>query len=176
VTRAKFVGITTTLTTTINALTATLTILTTQLNNNTTTNNNNIHNQNMGAGPIRVLRGGNNHIIKDSSSSKVEKTDPLLELLDQVEDVIRVDNDTVCDKTAHSFNSQDGIANELHVRANHLIERTKSHIPKEVVSVFSDSNYLAFDEGEIVILSIRHMVKASRTADWEIFLISILIT
>ena len=56
-----------------------------------------------------------------------------------------MDNDTICDKTTHSFNSQDGIVEELPVRANHLVERTKSHIPKEVVSVFFDSNYLALE-------------------------------
>jgi hypothetical protein len=33
----------------------------------------------------------------------VEKTDALLELLDQVEDVIGVAIDTICDKTAHSL-------------------------------------------------------------------------
>lgn len=69
----------------------------------------------------------------------------MLELLDQVEDAIGVDNDTVCDKTTHSCNSQDGIADGLPVRANHLVERTKSHIPKEVVSVFSDSSYLVLE-------------------------------
>ncbi|XP_024627209.1 DNA replication ATP-dependent helicase/nuclease JHS1 isoform X2 [Medicago truncatula] len=72
----------------------------------------------------------------------------LLELLDQVEDAIGVDNDTVCDKTTHSCNSQDGIADGLPVRANHLVERTKSHIPKEVVSVFSDSSYLVLEVSE----------------------------
>ncbi|KEH19761.1 hypothetical protein MTR_8g467950 [Medicago truncatula] len=123
-TRAKFAGITTTLTTTISDLTTTL-----------------------GGEPIRVPRGGNIHIIKDSSSLKVEKIDAFLELLDQVEDVIGVDNDTICDKTAHSCNSQHGLDDELPIKANHLIERNKSHIPKEVVNLFFDSNYLAFDEG-----------------------------
>ena len=69
----------------------------------------------------------------------------MLELLDQVEDAIGVDNDTVCDKTTHSGNSQDGIADGLPVRANDLVERTKSHIPKEVVGVFSDSSYLVLE-------------------------------
>ncbi|KAI5399142.1 hypothetical protein KIW84_064502 [Lathyrus oleraceus] len=69
----------------------------------------------------------------------------LLELLDQVEDAIGVDNDTVCDKTTHSFKSQDVIANELPVRVNHLVESTKSHIPKEVVGDFSNSNYLVLE-------------------------------
>ncbi|KAI5399144.1 hypothetical protein KIW84_064504 [Lathyrus oleraceus] len=63
----------------------------------------------------------------------------------QVEDAIGVDNDTVCDKTTHSFKSQDGIANELPVRVNHLVESTKSHIPKEVVGDFSNSNYLILE-------------------------------
>ncbi|CAI8612315.1 unnamed protein product [Vicia faba] len=72
----------------------------------------------------------------------------LLELLDQVEDAIGVDSDTVCDKTTHSFKSQDGIANELPVRVNHLVERTESHIPKEVVGDFSNSNYLVLEASE----------------------------
>jgi len=69
----------------------------------------------------------------------------LLELLDQVEDAIGVDNDTVCDKTTHSCNSQDGIADGLPVGSNHLVERTKSRKPKEIVSVFSDSSYLVLE-------------------------------
>jgi hypothetical protein len=69
----------------------------------------------------------------------------LLELLDQVEDAIGVDNDTVCDKNTHSFKSQDDFANKLPVKVNHLAERTTSHIPKEVVGVFSNSSYLVLE-------------------------------
>lgn len=69
----------------------------------------------------------------------------MLELLDQVEDAIGVDSDTVCDETTHSFKSQDGIANELPVRVNHLVERTESLIPKEVNGDFSNSNYLVLE-------------------------------
>ncbi|WJX75871.1 DNA helicase [Trifolium repens] len=72
----------------------------------------------------------------------------LLELLDQVEDAIGVDNDTVCDKNAHSFKSQDDFANKLPVKVNHLAERTTSHIPKEVVGVFSNSSYLVLEVSE----------------------------
>ncbi|CAJ2669775.1 unnamed protein product [Trifolium pratense] len=71
----------------------------------------------------------------------------LLELLDQVEDAIGVDNDTVCYKTTHSLKSQDDIANELPVKVNHLVERTKSQIPKDV-GVFSDSSYLVLEVSE----------------------------
>ncbi|KAK2413783.1 DNA replication helicase [Trifolium repens] len=72
----------------------------------------------------------------------------LLELLDQVEDAIGVDNDTVCDKNTHSFKSQDDFANKLPVKVNHLAERTTSHIPKEVVGVFSNSSYLVLEVSE----------------------------
>ncbi|KAK2360181.1 DNA replication helicase [Trifolium repens] len=72
----------------------------------------------------------------------------LLELLDQVEDAIGVDNDTVCDKNTHSFKSQDAFANKLPVKVNHLAERTISHIPKEVVGVFSNSSYLVLEVSE----------------------------
>ncbi|KAK7401394.1 hypothetical protein VNO78_12831 [Psophocarpus tetragonolobus] len=55
----------------------------------------------------------------------------LLELLDQVEDAIAVDDDTVCNKNIHSFKvPQDQIANELPVKVNPAVERTKSHIHK----------------------------------------------
>ncbi|KAL5071161.1 hypothetical protein RYX36_022048, partial [Vicia faba] len=70
-----------------------------------------------------------------------------LELLDQVEETIGVDSDIVCDKTTHSFKSQDGIANELPVRINHLAE-SESHIPKEVFGDFSNSNYLVLEASE----------------------------
>lgn len=69
----------------------------------------------------------------------------MLELLDQVEDVIAVDDATVCNKGTCSFKSQDGVADELPVRANHAVERTRSHIAKEGVGVFSSSNYLVLE-------------------------------
>ncbi|KAJ1388065.1 P-loop containing nucleoside triphosphate hydrolase, partial [Sesbania bispinosa] len=72
----------------------------------------------------------------------------LLELLDQVEDAIAVDNAAVWNKSTYSFKSQDGIANQLPVRANRAVERTKSHIPKETVGVFSNSNYLVLEVSE----------------------------
>lgn len=68
----------------------------------------------------------------------------MLELLDQVEDAIGVDSDTICDKATHSFKSQVGIANDLPVRVNHTVERTKSHIPKDI-GVFSNYNYLVLE-------------------------------
>ncbi|XP_073222002.1 DNA replication ATP-dependent helicase/nuclease JHS1 isoform X2 [Cicer arietinum] len=71
----------------------------------------------------------------------------LLELLDQVEDAIGVDSDTICDKATHSFKSQVGIANDLPVRVNHTVERTKSHIPKDI-GVFSNYNYLVLEVSE----------------------------
>jgi hypothetical protein len=84
ITRAEFDGITATLTTTINGLTATLVKLTTQMNRNANDNNNKSNNlkkkkHNRGCGPIRVPHSGNNRIIEDSSSSKVEKTDAIAE-------------------------------------------------------------------------------------------------
>lgn len=69
----------------------------------------------------------------------------MLELLDQVEDAIAVDDATVRNKGTYSFKSLDGIANKLPVRANHAVERTNSQIPKEVVGVFSNSNYLVLE-------------------------------
>lgn len=68
----------------------------------------------------------------------------MLELLDQVEDAITVDNDAICNKTTYSFKSQDGIANDP-ARANHAVERTKSHKPKEATSILSNSSYLALE-------------------------------
>ncbi|KAG5021065.1 hypothetical protein JHK87_016920 [Glycine soja] len=69
----------------------------------------------------------------------------LLELLDQVEDAIAVDDVTVCNNNTYSFKvPQDLIANELPVKVNPTVERTKSDIPKEVVDVFS-SNYLVLE-------------------------------
>ncbi|TKY49761.1 DNA replication ATP-dependent helicase/nuclease DNA2 [Spatholobus suberectus] len=72
----------------------------------------------------------------------------LLELLDQVEDAIAVDDATVCNNNTYSFKPQDQIANELPVRVNPAVERTKSHIPKEVIDVFSNSNYLVLEVSE----------------------------
>lgn len=69
----------------------------------------------------------------------------MLELLDQVEDAIAVDDVTVCNNNTYSFKvPQDLIANELPVKVNPTVERTKSDIPKEVVDVFS-SNYLVLE-------------------------------
>ncbi|KAL2640981.1 hypothetical protein AAZV13_06G264700 [Glycine max] len=73
----------------------------------------------------------------------------LLELLDQVEDAIAVDDVTVCNNNTYSFKvPQDLIANELPVKVNPTVERTKSDIPKEVVDVFS-SNYLVLEVSEL---------------------------
>lgn len=69
----------------------------------------------------------------------------MLELLDQVEDAITVDNGTVCNKTTYSFKSQNGVANEHPVRVSHAVERTESHISKEVVGVSSNYNYLVLE-------------------------------
>ncbi|RDX75612.1 DNA replication ATP-dependent helicase/nuclease DNA2, partial [Mucuna pruriens] len=72
----------------------------------------------------------------------------LLELLDQVEDAIAVDDATVCNNKTYSFKPQDQIANELPVRVNPAVERTKPHIPEEVADVFSNSNYLVLEVSE----------------------------
>ncbi|KAK7350768.1 hypothetical protein VNO77_09705 [Canavalia gladiata] len=72
----------------------------------------------------------------------------LLELLDQVEDAIAVDDATVCDNKTYSFKSQDRIANELPVRPNPAVERTKSYLLREVIGVFSNSNFLVLEVSE----------------------------
>jgi len=76
VTKPDLEGITTTFTTTINALTVHVATLSTQVNINVknnvnnNTNNNKRNNQNRGRVPIKVPRGGNNRIIADSSSEE----------------------------------------------------------------------------------------------------------
>ncbi|XP_020229292.1 DNA replication ATP-dependent helicase/nuclease DNA2 isoform X2 [Cajanus cajan] len=72
----------------------------------------------------------------------------LLELLDQVEDAIGDDDDSVSNNNTYSFKPQDQIANELPVRVNPAVERTTSHIPKEVFDVSSNSNYLVLEVSE----------------------------
>ncbi|XP_019452538.1 PREDICTED: DNA replication ATP-dependent helicase/nuclease DNA2 isoform X2 [Lupinus angustifolius] len=71
-----------------------------------------------------------------------------LELLDQVEDAIAVDDANVCNQSISSFKSQDGVADELPVIANHKVEKTKSQIPKEVVGVFSNYIFLVLEVTE----------------------------
>ncbi|KAK7256275.1 hypothetical protein RIF29_29716 [Crotalaria pallida] len=77
----------------------------------------------------------------------------LLELLDQVEDAITVDDVKVCNKSTSSFKSQDGNADELPVIANHAEETTETQIPKEVVGVFSNYNYLVLEVSETYTIS-----------------------
>jgi len=69
----------------------------------------------------------------------------LLELLDQVEDAIAVDDAPVCNSNTYSFKVPQNRANELPVKVKPAVERTKSHLPKEVVDVFSNSNYLVLE-------------------------------
>ncbi|KAE9617923.1 hypothetical protein Lalb_Chr03g0040701 [Lupinus albus] len=71
-----------------------------------------------------------------------------LELLDQVEDAIAVDDANVCNQNISTFKSQDGVADELPVIANHKVEKTKSQIPKEVVGVFSNYIFLVLEVTE----------------------------
>lgn len=69
----------------------------------------------------------------------------MLDLLDQVEDVIAVDNGTPCNETACSVKSEDVNSNELPIRFNDSVERTKSRIPKKAVGVFANSSYLVLE-------------------------------
>ncbi|ESW20803.1 hypothetical protein PHAVU_005G016100 [Phaseolus vulgaris] len=72
----------------------------------------------------------------------------LLELLDQVEDAITVDDAPVCHSNTYSFKVPQNQANELPVKVKPAVERTKSHLPKEVVDVFTNSNYLVLEVSE----------------------------
>lgn len=69
----------------------------------------------------------------------------MLDLLDQVEDVIAVDSGTPCNETTRFFKSQEVNSNELPIRFNDSVERSKSRIPKEVVGVFANSSYLVLE-------------------------------
>ncbi|MED6121097.1 hypothetical protein PIB30_027033 [Stylosanthes scabra] len=72
----------------------------------------------------------------------------LLELLDQVEDAIAVDDAIVCNNGTDSLKSCDGITDEIPVRADHAVVRTRSHISKQEVVAFSSSNYLVLQVSE----------------------------
>ncbi|MED6209254.1 hypothetical protein PIB30_053003 [Stylosanthes scabra] len=72
----------------------------------------------------------------------------LLELLDQVEDAIAVDDAIVCNNGTDSLKSCDDIADEIPVRADHAVERTRSLISKQEVVAVSSSNYLVLQVSE----------------------------
>ncbi|QCD95507.1 DNA replication ATP-dependent helicase Dna2 [Vigna unguiculata] len=73
----------------------------------------------------------------------------LLELLDQVEDAIAIDDAPVCNSNTYSFKIPQNQAYELPVKVRPAVERTKSHLPEEVVDVFSNSNYLVLEVSEL---------------------------
>jgi len=109
VTRANFDG----LTATLNALAAQMAMFTTNLNNiaNNNHNYNNRNNQNKGGGPIRV-HGGDNQITEDSSSSTVEKTDDMSQLMSYSSwsntDQVKQDNSIKNERESAEYNEETG--------------------------------------------------------------------
>ncbi|WVZ00430.1 hypothetical protein V8G54_026499 [Vigna mungo] len=73
----------------------------------------------------------------------------LLELLDQVEDAIAIDDAPVLNSNTYSFKVPQNQAYELPVKDRPVVERTESHLPKEGVDVFSNSNYLVLEVSEL---------------------------
>ncbi|XP_027350618.1 DNA replication ATP-dependent helicase/nuclease DNA2 [Abrus precatorius] len=97
---------------------------------------------------VQLAKGIQHHGPCDQPFLRQHKK-ALLELLDQVEDAIAVDDDaTVCTNHTYLYKSQDLIANELPVKANPVIERTKSHLCRGAISVFSSCNYLVLEVSE----------------------------
>ena len=66
-------------------------------------------------------------------------------MLDQVEDAISVEDATICDNSASVLKFQDGEADDLLVKVDPAVERTKSHRPEEVINESSNSHFLVLE-------------------------------